>query len=112
MVLEATREDAAAAAVQGRCYRVAGTRHNRLAIKLESDILRAVRHHSGKNASNTSLVVVLRRACSHWRQPERWYHHSRCTPESLALVYVYSIHSAAGASGSGRFFTSPPNRHS
>src|SRR5579862_53043 len=112
VIFEAAGEDTAAGAEERRSHGVALTRLDRLAVKLKRKIRGAVGHYCGKNASKTSLVVVLRRACNHWRQPERWYHHSFWTPDSFVLVYVYSIQSAAGASGAGRCFTSPPKRNS
>ena len=37
----------------------------------------------GSPTRRTSFVRVSRSARNHVRQPDRWYHHSRCTPATL-----------------------------
>ena len=92
VVLERAREGAAPRGEQRRADRVALVRGHLLAVEAEAQLAAAIDAlavargqpaHCGSSTSRTSFVRVSRSAWNQAPQPERWHHHSRCTPATL-----------------------------
>src|SRR5581483_9417235 len=95
VVLERTREHPLPSSKQSRPDRVTHKPRHRPPIEHERHHPRPIQPlarllwkpghgaESGGAVHNTSFERVSRSARNHPRQPERWYHHSRCTPATL-----------------------------
>src|SRR5208282_5028837 len=102
MILEAPYENSLSTRIEGRSNSITGMRFDHSVVESERDNSSSIDflHRSWRkslaherssplsrsfavNVLNTSLVTVLRSAKNHLLHPNRWYHHSSCTPAKL-----------------------------